>query len=237
MIQLTNINRLFLLSALGVGLLIIVWELAPFAARMIEAKPARNLTMLPIILMVLSIIAFGVGAVWYYIEHPREASTASLVGGKGGHATVEGNRSGAVGGDAGDGGLYPGGPGGDAAVKGNDSFARGGDGGNAPQTTDGRGGRRTVGPGEKMGMQTSMWRAGYGGRGANAPEYDRRLKLLTPIRHEYMEMFPDDVMFIEAGVDPVPINWVNKRLEETGETWRVELANGGYLLPPLSPAK
>ncbi len=70
------------------------------------------------------------------------------IGGRGGHATVEGNRSGGIGGDAGESGVVPGigvvlgGPGGDVAVKGDRSFARGGAGSNAPQP-DGRGGRHT----------------------------------------------------------------------------------------------
>ena len=37
-------------------------------------------------------------------------------------------------------------------------------------------------------------------------------------------------MFLQAGVDQVPISWVNKRLEEIGETWRVQLNDGGYVL-------
>jgi hypothetical protein len=35
-----------------------------------------------------------------------------------------------------------------------------------------------------------MWPYGYGGRGANDPEYDRRLRVLTQIREEYMKAFP-----------------------------------------------
>ena len=88
-------------------------------------------------------------------------------------------------------------------------------------------------PGERENLPTSMWPFGYGGRGANAPEYDRRLRLLTQIRAEYMKAFPDDVPLIEAGIDPVPARWVNKRLEEMGETWRVTMGDGGYVMPPL----
>ena len=183
--------------------------------------------MLPVLVMTFGVIAFGVGAVWYYIEHPRVA-TPALVGGRGGNAAVEGHRSGAQGGDAGESGLWPGGPGGDAFVKGNDSFARGGDGSNAPQA-DGRGGRRSRGPGEKLNLPTMTWSFGYGGHGADTPEYARRLKLLTQIRAEYIAKFPDDVPYIEAGIDPVPENWVNKRLEEMGETWRVTLGDGRVL--------
>jgi hypothetical protein len=48
-----------------------------------------------------------------------------------------------------------------------------------------------------------------------------------------MDAFPEEVPFVDAGVDPVPVNWVNKRLEELAESWRVELSDGGYVLPPL----
>lgn len=154
-------------------------------------------------------------------------------GGPGGNAKVVGQHSGAEGGAGGQGGIGPGGPGGHADVKGDHSFARGGDGGNAGQP-DGRGGPRTVSQGERLGLPTAMWPYGYGGRGANTPEYDRRLKILTRIREEFMRAFPDDVMFIHAGVDQVPVSWVNKKLEEMGENWRIKMKDGGYELPPLS---
>jgi hypothetical protein len=79
-----------------------------------------------------------------------------------------------------------------------------------------------------------MWPYGYRGRGANKPEYDRRLRILTQVREEYMKAFPDDVPFINAGIDQVPVRWVNKRLEEIGEDWRVEMRDSGYILPPLN---
>jgi hypothetical protein len=155
-------------------------------------------------------------------------------GGAGGNAKVVGQRSGAEGGTGGKGGMGPGGKGGDAEVQGDNSFARGGDGGNAG-TPDGRGGPRTLSPGERLNLPTQMWPYGYGGRGGNKPEYDRRLKILTQMREEYMSAFPDDVVFINAGIDQVPIRWVNKRLEEIGEDWRVQMPQEcGYKLPPLA---
>jgi hypothetical protein len=162
-------------------------------------------------------------------EGGRAASTAP---GRGGDVQVRGNQSGGVGGDAGQSGAWPGGRGGDVSVRGNYSYARGGAGSNAPQT-DGRGGRRTKSPGELENHPTQFWRYGYGGAGANAPEYNRRLDILITIRAEYIEIFPVDKPFIDAGIDPVPVNWVNKRLEELGETWRVEMGDGGYILPNL----
>ena len=177
---------------------------------------------------------------------PQGAALANVAGGgegaseianpRGGDVAIEGNRSGGIGGDAGQSGLWPGGRGGDVVIKGDDAFGRGGSGGNSP-TADGRGGRRTKSPAELQNMPTEFWRYGYGGSAANHPEYERRLKLLTQIRQEYLQAFPDDTKFIEAGIDAVPINWVNKRLEEIGETWRVDLTDGGYVLPPLPKEK
>jgi hypothetical protein len=62
------------------------------------------------------------------------------------------------------------------------------------------------------------------------------LSLLSIIRREYMDAFPHEGPFIEAGIDPVPLNWVNKRLEELGERWRAEMGHGGYILPALDIA-
>lgn len=146
---------------------------------------------------------------------------------KGANAKVSGQKSGAEGGIGGEGGVGSGGPGGDAEVTGDNSFARGGDGGNAARP-DGRGGRRTSSPGERLNLPTAMWPFGYGGPGANSPEYNRRLAILAKVRSEYLHAFKDDAVFIHAGIDSVPTNWVNKRLEELGENWSVHLNNAGY---------
>jgi hypothetical protein len=156
-------------------------------------------------------------------------------GGKGGDAKASGRYAGADGGTGGQGGIGPGGPGGNADASGDHSYARGGDGGNAAQW-DGSGGKRTLSPGERLNLPTSMWPYGYGGRGADAPEYRRRLEVLTRVRSEFMKAFPDDVRYIDAGVEVVPTSWVNKRLEELGEPWRVTLGDSGYILPPLKSA-
>jgi hypothetical protein len=126
-----------------------------------------------------------------------------------------------------------GGTGGNVEIQGEGSSGVGGAGGNC-FTPDGRGGRRTVSPTESANLPTELWVYGYGGQGANKPEYDRRLKLLKQIRDEYIRKFPAEIPFIEAGVDPVPIHWVNKRLEELGQKWSVTLGDGGYVMPPLS---
>jgi hypothetical protein len=148
-------------------------------------------------------------------------------GGTGGSAKVIGNHSQAFDGGGGQGGIGgEGGRGGNAEAKGDYAFAMGGVGGNAGQP-DGRGGRRAFGPLEELNQPTFMWPFGRGAIGANAPEYERRLKVLTKIRDEYMVAFPEDIPFIKAGVDQVPVTWVNKRLEEMGEEWRVNLKEGG----------
>ena len=45
--------------------------------------------------------------------------------------------------------------------------------------------------------------------------------------------FPEEVPYIDAGVDLVPTDWINQRLLECGESWRVEVGEAGYSLPPL----
>jgi hypothetical protein len=155
-------------------------------------------------------------------------------GGKGGSAKTAGRRSHAIGGQggrAGTGGI--GGEGGSAEAGGDDSTAMGGDGGNAGEPS-GRGGRRPLSPGERLNLSTDKWAFGVGGRGANAPEYDRRLHILTILRARYVQVFPQDAIFIQAGVDQVPIRWINKCLEEMNEPWRVlGMNDGGYEMPPL----
>jgi hypothetical protein len=155
------------------------------------------------------------------------------IGGTGGGGTIVGNRGTVIGGHGGDGGTGGrGGDGGSGFIQGDDGLVVGGDGGSCG-TPDGRGGRAARSPMERMEAPTNMWQYGRGGAGANSPEYDRRINLLTTIRREYMDAFPDEVPFINAGVDSVPVNWVNKRLEELGEDWRIEMGEAGYILPPL----
>lgn|SRR5882724_6613359 len=227
------IRMSFWLSSISFGTLGIIWGIW-------GADPMQTLAIRLTVSGVTGALA-AIALTWALWQIRDQLGGAQLVpseilgpGGAGGKAKVSGNRSGAEGGIGGKGGLGAGGPGGDAEVTGDNSFARGGDGGNAGQP-DGRGGPRTTSPGERMNLPTAMWPYGYGGRGANAPEYDRRLKILTQVRAEFMKAFPDDVVFVEAGIDVVPISWVNKRLEELGESWRVTLKDGGYELPPLKP--
>jgi hypothetical protein len=49
-----------------------------------------------------------------------------------------------------------------------------------------------------------------------------------------MKRFPEDARYIEAGVETVPIDWVNQRLSERGESWSVTRGKEGYVLPALS---
>jgi hypothetical protein len=54
------------------------------------------------------------------------------------------------------------------------------------------------------------------------------------IRGEYLAKFPQDTTYIEAGVEPVPIDWINQRLVELRENWRVDTGLNGYILPALA---
>lgn len=191
----------------------------------------------------VSILAICFTVVFFFIAsvllfHPLKAKDLLNIickAGRGGNTKSIGNYSRAEGGAGGEGGIGIGGDGGDAESIGDHSSARGGDGGNSAQW-DGRGGRRTMSQGERLNMETFTWSIGYGGAGANAPEYDRRLNILIKIRERYFREFPNDKIFIDAGIDLVPAKWTNKCLEELGETWRITLANNfGYVMPPLNP--
>jgi hypothetical protein len=39
--------------------------------------------------------------------------------------------------------------------------------------------------------------------------------------------------YIAAGIDVVPVDWVNQRLDELGEAWHVAWGLEGYELPAL----
>ncbi len=156
------------------------------------------------------------------------------IGGAGGGGTIIGNRGTIIGGRGGHGGVGGiGGKGGDGFIQGDDGLIIGGDGGSCG-ASDGRGGRGARGPTERLGFPTNTWGFGRGGSGENHPEYNRRIELLKRIRREYMDKFPEDTPFIEAGVDPVPIDWVNQRLKEVNENWHVEMGSFGYILPTLT---
>jgi hypothetical protein len=157
-------------------------------------------------------------------------------GGSGGNVgSVSGERLHIVTGKGGAGGCGGvGGAGGGAGdVNGKDISVLTGQGGDAAGC-DGRGARRTPGGAELQGWPTQFWTFGYGGPGAaDAPAYTHRIAVLTRIRQEYMKAFPFEVKYIDAGVQQVPLNWVNKRLEELSESWHVtqgELATYSHVL-------
>ena len=63
------------------------------------------------------------------------------------------------------------------------------------------------------------------------------MALLLRIREQYMTKFPHDTPYIQAGIDVVPIAWVNQRLVELNENWSVEFGEHGYRLPALKIGK
>jgi hypothetical protein len=171
-------------------------------------------------------------------EHERWVSAnlnkqGSGIGGEGGSGTIVGNRGTVIGGRGGNGGSAGvGGKGGCGFIQGDDGLIIGGDGGNCA-TADGRGGKGARGPTERLGFSTLTWGCGRGGSGSNHPEYNRRIKLLAQFRSEYRVKFPSDALYIDAGVEIVPTDWINQRLVECGESWQIALGDYGYLLPPL----
>jgi hypothetical protein len=225
-------------APLVIGLAVICW--ANWEA--LNARVPSNRLLRAGIILVLLVVSYFIPLEKYADQTPRHvgyggegAQYAPGIGsgGKGGDVKINGDRSNGGGGSGGLGSVdCVGGTGGNVEIQGEGSSGVGGAGGNC-WTPDGRGGRRTVSPAESANLPTELWAYGYGGQGANKPEYDRRLRLLKQIRNEYVKKFPAEVPFIEAGVDPVPISWVNKRLEELGEKWRVTIGDGGYVMPPL----
>ena len=160
--------------------------------------------------------------------------TPGGVGGDGGGGTIIGNRGTVIGGKGGDGGTGgSGGKGGGGFIQGDDAVLIGGDGGNAG-TIDGRGGRGARSPTQRYGFPTDLWGFGGGGSGANHPEYERRLSVLAQFRHEYITKLPEHAPYVDAGIDVVPADWINQRLAELNESWRVDMGEFGYILPPLT---
>jgi hypothetical protein len=68
---------------------------------------------------------------------------------------------------------------------------------------------------------------GQGGRGANSPEYDRSLRVLGVLSAEYASLHPETRMIPMPGVLMPPVEWVNGRLIQMQETFRVELIDNG----------
>jgi len=169
-----------------------------------------------------------------WVQENLNRSGTSGTGGEGGGGTILGDRGVVIGGRGGRGGVGGnGGKGGSGFIQGNDGVIIGGDGGSAG-TSDGRGGRSARGPTEKFGFSSQLWGFGRGGSGGNHPEYNRRLELLRAIRAEYKTRFPDDAAYIEAGIERVPVDWINQRLVEFGEAWSVSAGECGYVLPSLA---
>jgi hypothetical protein len=155
------------------------------------------------------------------------------IGGEGGSGIIVGNRGTIIGGKGGDAGVSGfGGNGGSGLVLGDDGVVIGGDGGSGA-TADGRGGRAPLGPTARLGFPTGTWGFGAGGIGANAPEYNRRLQLLMKYCDEFKAKFPERACFVNAGIDRVPLDWINQRLIEENELWSVDVGPDGYVLPPL----
>ena len=142
-------------------------------------------------------------------------------GGRGGNADSIGARSTAVGGQGGRGGVGPGGDGGHGVAAGERSISIAGNGGDGAQP-GGVGGRGARGPTERFGFPSYMWGPGRGGRGVCTPEFIRLSEVLSGICREYLERFPQDAPFINAGLEQVPTDWLNQRFVELGERWQVD---------------
>jgi len=151
-------------------------------------------------------------------------------GGDGGNATASGGAT-AIGGDGGPGGGPGGGRGGDGmdvAAAHNGSTVLGGDGGGGGRG-DGRGGAGANSPLLKIYTREQLRElgipenAGAGGNGGNTPEYNRRVRVLQILSKEYSDKYPDIKLTSMSDVEMPPVDWINTRLEEIRETFRVRL--------------
>lgn len=142
-------------------------------------------------------------------------------GGLGGSSYATGARSTAIGGSGGRGGAGPGGDGGHSHAAGEGSVSIGGHGGDARQP-GGQGGRGARGPTERFGFPSQDWGVGRGGRGPSTPDFIRIIGVLRSICNEYLQRFSEDAIYINSGLEQVPTDWLNQRLMELGERWRVE---------------
>jgi len=71
-----------------------------------------------------------------------------------------------------------------------------------------------------------------------APESEsaRRNLLLSKLRQEYIFSHDGLSSALLAGTEPVPAEWMNKRLAQMGELWRVRVKGGEYeVLLPNNP--
>jgi hypothetical protein len=168
-------------------------------------------------------------------EH-KNSTPADGQGGRGGGGSAIGKNSTVFGGKGGKGGGPGGGRGGDGGggdAVGDGSMVIGGDGGGGGRS-DGRGGAGGPSPLKRLTQdQLKSWGLtgtegyGQGGRGANSPEYDRSLRVLGTLSAEFAARYPNSQMTPMPGVLMPPIEWVNDRLSQMKENFRVELVDHG----------
>ncbi len=207
-----------------------------------KVEPVSNLGLWAVILtgaVTASVLVVSV-AIGLSAKLSKSSPLPRGEGGKGGGVDdIDGENIRVHGGRGGSGGPPGGGVGGAGggakSLRGTNIVVIGGDGGSAGGW-DGRGGRPGGSTAEVAGAPTELWHVGRDGAGTNEPEYNRRLAILIEIRQRWAAQFPDQVIFVLAGVDQVPISYVNARLGEIGETWRIELQEGGYKMPNLDPS-
>ena len=169
-------------------------------------------------------------------EQATNTSLADGSGGKGGSGNAIGKGSLVVGGRGGLGGSPGSGRGGDGGggdASGEGSMVIGGDGGGGGRS-DGRGGKGAPSPLKRLSPEalksmglTGNEGYGQGGGGANSPEYNRRLKVLNILSAEYLSKNPETHMIPMPGVLMPPLSWMNERLSEKRENFRIELIDNG----------
>lgn len=164
-------------------------------------------------------------------------------GGRGGGGNALGEQSIVIGGRGGRGGAFGrGGDGGGGDATGVGSRVIGGNGGDAGRI-DGRGGKGGDSGLKRLSRdELRSWGLtgnegyGQGGAAANTAEYDRSLRVLCTLSAEYIGSNPGAPLVHTPGVLMPPIEWMNGRLADLRESFRLELIDNGtdFLLQPNS---
>lgn len=202
-----------------VALIVVIVAISLFAARAIEKiRAAKSGTDLG------------------RVSSPSVPVPADGSGGRGGGGNALGKDAVVLGGRGGRGGVLGTGRGGDGGggdAAGTGSMVIGGDGGDAGRI-DGRGGAGGASPLTRLSPEklkswglTGNEGYGQGGAAANSLEYDHSLRVLSLLSAEYASKNPTGQLSPMPGVLMPPVGWVNGRLSEMRESFRVELIDLG----------
>lgn len=224
-----------MMVSIGIGVaglaLTIIFGILRYAFPSVCRLVARAVLAVGILLLITSAILIIKGT------HQNIPDSASGQGGKGGGGNAVGKGSRVIGGNGGPGGSPGAGRGGDGGggdAVGEGATVMGGDGGGGGRF-DGRGGAGAKSTLSKVPPETlrafgltGKETYGQGGNGANSPEYDRMLRVVTALSLEFKAANSSSQLTTLPGLSMAPVDWINERLAQSNESFRVELADFGH---------